>query len=164
MYTAMLTQDTALRGRRRLGSVPGTAQPARLQPSHSSICLILCQVTTWRISIQQKGLNQISGGSAIKTEVQRTDGGRRPPAGACLSPGPCCPGRTVILSCSVMSNSATPWAVARWAPLSLGFPKQEYWNGLPFPSPGHLPKPGTELISPTFQGVFFTAEPPEKPC
>ena len=40
---------------------------------------------------------------------------------------------------------ATPWALALQAPLSMGFPKQEYWSGLPFPSPGHLPNPGIEL-------------------
>ena len=45
----------------------------------------------------------------------------------------------------------------------MGFSRQEYQSGLPFPSPGHLPKPGTELISPTLQGAFFTAEPPGKP-
>ena len=40
-----------------------------------------------------------------------------------------------VLSCSVMSNSATPWIVAHQAPLSMGFPRQEYWSGLLFPSP-----------------------------
>ena len=75
MYTAMLTQDRDLPGPQKVGTVPGTSQPARLQPSHSSICLIRCQVTTWRISMQQEGLNQICGGSAVETEVQRTDGG-----------------------------------------------------------------------------------------
>ena len=39
---------------------------------------------------------------------------------------------------------ATPWTVARPAPLSMRFPRQEYWNGLPFPSPGDLPDPGIE--------------------
>ena len=42
---------------------------------------------------------------------------------------------------------ATPWTAARQAPLSMGFPRQEYWSGLPFPSPGDLPDPGTELES-----------------
>ena len=40
-----------------------------------------------------------------------------------------------------MSDSATPWTVAHQAPLSMGFPRQEYWSGLPFPSPGDLPDP-----------------------
>ena len=42
---------------------------------------------------------------------------------------------------------ATPWTVALQAPLSMGFSKQEYWSGLPFPSPGDLPDPGTEPLS-----------------
>ena len=45
----------------------------------------------------------------------------------------------------------TSRGIARQAPLSLGFPKQEYWNGLPFPSPGHLPDPGIKPTSPTLQ-------------
>ena len=43
---------------------------------------------------------------------------------------------------------ATPWAVAYQAPLSMGFSRQEYWSGLPFPSPGDLPDPGIEPRSP----------------
>ena len=46
---------------------------------------------------------------------------------------------------------ATPWTVAHQAPLSLGFSRQEYWSGLPFPSPGDLPNSGTEPGSPTLQ-------------
>ena len=41
----------------------------------------------------------------------------------------------------------------------MGFPRQEYWSGLPFPSPGDIPHPGIELASPTLAGRFFTAEP-----
>ena len=42
----------------------------------------------------------------------------------------------LLLSCfSRVRLSATPWTVARWASLSMGFPRQEYWSGLPFPSP-----------------------------
>ena len=51
-----------------------------------------------------------------------------------------------------MSDSfATPWIVALQAPLSMGFSRQDYWSGLPFPSPGHLPNPGTEPTSPALQ-------------
>ena len=46
---------------------------------------------------------------------------------------------------------ATPWAVACQAPLSMGFSRQEYWSGLPFPSLGDLPSPGIKLQSPAFQ-------------
>ena len=47
-----------------------------------------------------------------------------------------------------MSDSATPWTVALHVPLSVGFSRQEYWSGLPFPSPGGIPNPGMELVSP----------------
>ena len=45
----------------------------------------------------------------------------------------------------------TAWAVAHQAPLSLRFPRQEYWSGLPFPAPGDLPDPGMEPVSPALQ-------------
>ena len=51
-------------------------------------------------------------------------------------------------SCSVVSDSATPWTVARQAPQTMGFSRQEYWSGLPFPPPGDLPDPGIEPTSP----------------
>ena len=59
----------------------------------------------------------------------------------------------------------TPWIVIHQAPLSIGFPKQEYWSGLPFSSPGDLPEPGIKPISAssTLTGRFFTTEPPGKP-
>ena len=57
----------------------------------------------------------------------------------------------------------TPWTGARQAPLSLGFPKQEYWSGLPFPSPGHLPNPGIKHGSPTLRVYSLPPEPPRKP-
>ena len=56
----------------------------------------------------------------------------------------------------------TPWTVVHQAPLSMGFPRQEYWSGLPFPSPGDLPGPGIEPIFPTLTSEFFTTEPPGK--
>ena len=53
--------------------------------------------------------------------------------------------RSVSVSLSVVSDSfATPWTVALQAPLSMGFSRQEYWTGLPCPSPGDLPDPGME--------------------
>ena len=48
-------------------------------------------------------------------------------------------------------------------PLSMGFPRQEYWSGLPFPYPEDLLTPGTEPESPELAGGFFTTEPPGKP-
>ena len=63
-----------------------------------------------------------------------------------------------------MSNSsATPCSVAHQTPLSMEFPRQEYWSGLPFPSLGDLPDPRIEPTSPALAGGFFTIEPPGKP-
>ena len=54
----------------------------------------------------------------------------------------------------------TPWPVAYKAPPAMGFSRQEYRNGLPFPSPGDLPDPGIEPGSPTLQADALTSEPP----
>ena len=72
-----------------------------------------------------------------------------------------------LFVCLVMNDSfATPWTVACQAPLSMGFPRQEYWSVLPFPSPRDLPdswlKP-TPLVAPAWAGSFFTTEPPGLP-
>ena len=48
------------------------------------------------------------------------------------------------------------WTVAHQTPLSMGFSRQEYWSGLPFPLPGDLPNPGIEPGSPALAGRFFT--------
>ena len=58
--------------------------------------------------------------------------------------------------------TATPWTVAYEAPLSTGFSRQEYWSGLPFPSPGDLPNPGIEPGSPALQTDALPSEPPGK--
>ena len=54
---------------------------------------------------------------------------------------------------------ATPWTVACQAPLSMEFSRQEYWSGLPFPSPGDLPDPGIEPGSPTLRADALPSEP-----
>ena len=60
---------------------------------------------------------------------------------------------------------ATPWSVVLPAPLSVGFPRQEYWSGLPFPPPGGLPNPGLEPMSPCIANGFFpTARAGFKSC
>ena len=64
-----------------------------------------------------------------------------------------------VLDPLVMSDSVTPWTEACQAPLSMWFPRQEYWNRLPFPSPGGLPDPGIKpvsLMSPALVGGFFS--------
>ena len=59
---------------------------------------------------------------------------------------------------------ATQWTVAHQAPLSMGFPRQEYWNGLPLPFPWDLLDPGIEPAFPALAGEFFTTEPSGNPC
>ena len=68
-----------------------------------------------------------------------------------------------VVSHAITSDSATPWAVACQALLSMGFLRQEYCNGLPFPSPDDFPGPGIKpSASPALAGEFFTTEPPGK--
>ena len=64
-------------------------------------------------------------------------------------------GGLVAKSCLTL---ATPWAVAHQAPLSMGFSRQEYWSGLPFPSPGDLPDPGIQPRSPALQADSLPTE------
>ena len=57
---------------------------------------------------------------------------------------------------------ATPWTIVYQAPQSMEFSRQEYWSGLPFPSPGDLPNPGIEPRSPVLQAYALLSEPPGK--
>ena len=68
-------------------------------------------------------------------------------------------------SLSCVQLFATSWTVAHQAPLLMGFPRQEHWSGLPFPSPGDLPDPGTEPPSSSSPALarVFTTSPPGKP-
>ena len=61
------------------------------------------------------------------------------------------PNCLLCISCSVVSDSATPGTAARQAPLSIGFSRQEYWSKLPFPPLGNLPGPGIKPESPALQ-------------
>ena len=70
--------------------------------------------------------------------------------------------KSVSVSSSVVSDSTTPLTVACQPPLSMGFPRQEYWSGLPFPSLGDLPEPGIEPRSPALQADSLPSEPPGK--
>ena len=67
-----------------------------------------------------------------------------------------------VKSLSRVQLFATPWTIAYQAPPSMGFSRQEYRSGLPFPSPGDLPNPGIEPGSPAFQVDALTAEPPRE--
>ena len=63
-----------------------------------------------------------------------------------------------LLSC--VQLFVTPWIVTYQSPQSMGFSRQEYWSGLPFPSPGDLPDPGIKPWSLAFQADALTSEPP----
>ena len=69
-----------------------------------------------------------------------------------------------MISYLVVSDSLLPpWTVDHQAPQFMEFSRKEYWNGLPFPSPGDLRDLGIEHTSPALSGRFFTRETPEKP-
>ena len=65
-----------------------------------------------------------------------------------------------LSSLSRIRLSVTPWTVADQTPLSMGFSRQEYWSGLPFPSSGDLPHPGIEARSPALQADALPSKPP----
>ena len=76
-----------------------------------------------------------------------------------------CSAMCLVLVCSVVQlcpTLVTPWMVAYQAPLSVEFSKEEYWSRLPFHTPGDLPNPGIEPVSPALVGGFFTTELPGK--
>ena len=68
-----------------------------------------------------------------------------------------------MLELNCVQLFVTPWTVAHQAPLSMEFPRQEYWSGLPFPPPGDLSNPGIEPVSPALQEDFSPAELSGKP-
>ena len=78
------------------------------------------------------------------------------------------PGMLCMLSrFSRVQLFATPWTLAHQATLSMGFSRQEYWNGLPFPPPGALPDSGikpTSFMSPALAGRFFTTSTTWEAC
>ena len=76
------------------------------------------------------------------------------------TPGHCV---VVIYSLSHVWLLAKTWTIALQAPLPMGFPRQEYWSGLPFPSLGGLPDPGIKPMFSALASGFYTTEPPGKP-
>ena len=65
-----------------------------------------------------------------------------------------------VKSLSMVRLFVTPWTIAHRAPLSMEFSRQEYWSGLPFPSPVDLPDPGIKPGSPALQADSLPSEPP----
>ena len=70
----------------------------------------------------------------------------------------------ILCTLSCVQHFVTRWTAARQAPLSMGFFRQEYWSGVPSPSPGGLPRPGIETRSPALQADALLSEPPGKSC
>jgi len=68
-------------------------------------------------------------------------------------------GKGKVKSLSRVRLFATPWTIAYQASPSMGFSRQEYWSGLPFPSPGDLPDPGIKPRSPALEADALTSEP-----
>ena len=68
-----------------------------------------------------------------------------------------------VKSLSCVQSFATPWSVAHQTPPSMGFSRQEYWSGLPFPSPGESSRPRDRTMSPALRADALTSEPPGKP-
>ena len=100
-------------------------------------------------SRERGGMNIWEARRTLDPGVQVQEGGHH--SGVCVC----------VLSREVMSNSfATSWTVVCQALLSIGFPRREYWSGLPFPPPGNLLDPG---IKHALAGRFFTTAQPRKP-
>ena len=72
-------------------------------------------------------------------------------------------GSKMICACACAQSFVTPWTECSQAPLSTEFSRQEYWSGLPLPSPGDRPNPGIEPRSPVLQADSLPSEPPGKP-
>ena len=86
------------------------------------------------------------------------------PAASLLQGRPHSPGRgKCSVWCCLADSFATPWTAVCQAPPSTGFSRQEYWSGLPFPSPGDLPHPGMEPTSPALAGRSLCHWAPGKP-
>ena len=64
---------------------------------------------------------------------------------------------------TLKTQNAIPWTAAHLAPPSMGFSRQEYWSGMPLPSPGDLPNPAIKTGSPALEADILTSEPPGKP-
>ena len=119
--------------------------------NHLILCRPLLLLPSIFPSIRVRGRNGKRGGGPGNSSSQKVLGSGGRGGGNNL----------VSKLCPALS---TPQTVALQAPLSMGFPRQEYWSRLPFPPPGHLPNPGIKPASPespVLADRFFTTEPPE---
>ena len=132
-------------------SVPSSSTLGNLLPSAAgAVLLSLSSIFPW--SRQPAAGHPNIVGANIHTLLDGMSSGQKPRL----------PQRWLkvkVKSLSCVRLFATPWTVAYQAPPSMGFSRQEYWSGLPFPSPGDLPHPG--IKSPAFQADALTSEPPD---
>ena len=146
------------RGRRRArkASDEGSAErgPSR---AHSGFLCGLGRALRSVTAKEQRGSTEVVG-AEVGTLGGALPAGRWEPLSATAAAD-----SALSFSRSVVSDSETPGTVARQAPLTTGFSRQEHWGGLPFPSPGDLPGPRMGPASPALAGSFFAAEPPGKP-
>ena len=130
---------------RSLRTMPSVASKTKLLRRKENSCLSFRSLNGWR-----KGWGQ---------------GGEQGTTAVLLPWRPSRPLTLLLFSHEVMSDFfATPWIVAHQVSLSMEFPRQECWRGLPFPSPRDLLNPRIEPMSPALAGRFFTTEPPGKLC
>ena len=161
--------DSTLRGRRQPGG------PCRQRLGGNLVGPGCFRPIAFPVSAMAPGLVQchrdlgVDGGNNRWERARRRSLPRRVPL-INHSGGPvsrrkhsCFPCESEVKSLSHVRLYATPWTVAYQAPPSMEFSRQEYWSGLPFPSPGDLPDPGIEPGSPTLQADALPSEPPGKP-
>ena len=101
-----------------------------------------------------RGRGEDGGGLYQQQRLKRPEDGLK--SDICLSSATA----SVCVSGSVMSDSVTPWTAALQLPLSMGFSRQGYRSGLPFPSPGDLPDPGIKPVSPALHADSLLTELP----
>ena len=117
-----------------------------------SLGMVLCNWKIWKMCSGQRWVEHGGAWYMVSVETKWASCRELFPAKSCFLP-------CAVLSC--VPPCATPWTVAWQPPLSMGFPRQEYWSWLPLPPPEGLPKPGIELqcsASPGLAGGFFTTD------
>ena len=128
-----------------------------LCPNEYLILILECGISV-KLSIIYTG--NLQGSCKFRKTIWQSNTNNKPPSwpqDSLITLGTC-----INSSCTLWSVSeslGTLWTVARQAPLSMGFLRQEYWSGLPFPPPGNLLHPGIKPASPTLAGGIFTSSP-----
>ena len=126
-----------------------------MNPTQAAFPPVLPQVTVLMVEYQMRGLNAVRMLGCMKIPVLKgkTHSGQWERHRGLSST------ESEIVSCCCVQLFVTPWTVNHQAPLSMEFSRQEYWSGLPFPSPGVLPDPGIKPRSPVLQADPLPSEP-----